>query len=395
MPRYESPEGWVATLKDNHVVIKDGLASYKVKQAKNGYFRKYIDGRSYSLGKDYKTVHPRLRQLEAEAKFEPACKETGKDLTVGQMTEGFYDWYRQQIAKGERRAISLKTHMTAHRFLRQAFDDDDRVNDLTPGDFRRLEKVCLAGNIRQNTARNRLNSCIAVFNWATDMYPGEVVVKRGLYLKRIDKKKQRAEKKEKNLPWTADEAQKVLSLSLRPEHSWRAVYGGQLHLAILIGLNTGSTPKEILEYTWADVEPDGWMTPPRSKNGNFRRFRLWPEVMALLGKRPATPSKPLLKWTVTGGIGSMVTRNFILLKKAENLPTGWTFYSTRTTLINNCYNAGFTSDVAAIECITGHSNNHASHFYRERPDDERIWAVLQSQREWLFGSDQTCHVKSR
>lgn len=57
----------------------------------------------------------------------------------------------------------------------------------------------------------------------------------------------------------------------------------QMRVMILLGLNCGFGPKDILDLTWKDIDGDR-TTLPRSKTGVCQTFRLWAETQEALKK---------------------------------------------------------------------------------------------------------------
>ena len=71
---------------------------------------------------------------------------------------------------------------------------------------------------------------------------------------------------------------------------------------------------------------------------------------------------------------------------------GLTFYSLRHTFQTVGEGA---KDLAAVQSIMGHaaSGSDMSATYRERVDDERLRAVVDHVRKWLFGVEKTGKTK--
>jgi integrase len=76
------------------------------------------------------------------------------------------------------------------------------------------------------------------------------------------------------------------------------------------------------------------------------------------------------------------------LRKAKIERPGLTFYALRHTFQTV---AEGVRDLSAVQAIMGHaaSGSDMSARYRERVDDERLLAVTEHVRKWLFGGSET------
>lgn len=134
---------------------------------------------------------------------------------------------------------------------------------------------------------------------------------------------------------------------------------------------------------------------PRPKTGVPRRCPLWPETVAALvraaavRREPAEGShselvfvtkygKPWSKATSDNPISNEIAK---LLKSLKLHRPGLNFYALRHTFETI---AGETRDQVAVDHIMGHARDDMASVYRERISDERLKAVTNSVREWLF-----------
>jgi integrase len=72
------------------------------------------------------------------------------------------------------------------------------------------------------------------------------------------------------------------------------------------------------------------------------------------------------------------------MRKADVKKPGRAFYAFRHTFEAV---AGESLDQAAIDFIMGHSRGDMASVYRERIGDDRLRAVADHVRKWLFGSE--------
>jgi len=174
---------------------------------------------------------------------------------------------------------------------------------------------------------------------------------------------------------------------------------------ILLGVNCGlgNSDIELLPAAAVDLNR-GWLTYPRGKTGIGRRVPLWTKTVAALdaaktqGFKPNDPAhEPLFfisrhgkSYISPAGNGYRVGQEMtITLGKAKinGQPVkrqGLSFYSLRHTFQTIAEGA---KDLAAVQAIMGHaaSASDMSAKYRERVDDERLKAVTDHVRGWLFG----------
>jgi len=173
----------------------------------------------------------------------------------------------------------------------------------------------------------------------------------------------------------------------------------QLRAMLFLGINAGFGCTDVATLPAKAVDlKNGWVTYPRVKTGVERRVPLWPEtVAAIQAAVEASPDakgdqKSLLfisqrgkafggakqtHWLVSG-------ETVALLKRLKLHRPGLGFYSCRHTLQTigeECH------DMPAVAAIMGHvarTNDMASR-YRERIADDRLKAVTDHLRHWLFG----------
>jgi integrase len=172
---------------------------------------------------------------------------------------------------------------------------------------------------------------------------------------------------------------------------------GQLRAMILLGINAGfgnadcgSLPRSAL-----DLEP-GWVTFPRPKTGIARRVALWPETVEAL--KEAIPDRPTPKkaehadlvfitkygapWSKSIDDSPITKETAKLLHELKiNGRAGLGFYTLRSTFRTV---ADETKDQAACDHIMGQELPHMSTNYRQGISDERLKAVADQVRHWLF-----------
>lgn len=186
---------------------------------------------------------------------------------------------------------------------------------------------------------------------------------------------------------------------------------GQLRAMILLGINAGfgQTDCATLPRTAIDLDA-GWIDFPRPKTGMPRRIPLWQETRDALAvalearpkpKRRADDQLAFLtrqghpwvrmrekakeraddptEWTPIDSVLLMFGR---LLTDCELKRPGLGFYALRHTFRTI---ADESKDQPAVNAIMGHDDGTMANVYRERIGDDRLRAVVDHVRGWLFG----------
>ena len=182
---------------------------------------------------------------------------------------------------------------------------------------------------------------------------------------------------------------------------------------ILLGINCGLGNSDIANLPIKAVDlKRGWLDFPRPKTGTPRRCPLWAETVAAIREAIDQRPKPkhqehagLLFITRHGGKWAQarveepdektgkrkmwsddpVGKEFTKLLTALKLKRpGLSFYALRHTFATV---ASGSRDQVAVNDVMGHTpaSNDMSAVYREAIDDDRLLAVVDHVRKWLFG----------
>jgi integrase len=164
---------------------------------------------------------------------------------------------------------------------------------------------------------------------------------------------------------------------------------------ILLGINGGLGNTDLGELPLSALDlKGGWLVYPRSKTGIPRRIPLWKETLAAIRKvidNRREPKDEAAKELLfignrgedyAGGYkGGPISKAFqrTLEKAGFN---GRTFYDLRRTFRTIASGA---KDLEATRSVMGHSSGHVEERYiQAMPDDERLRAVVNHVRSWLF-----------
>jgi integrase len=262
------------------------------------------------------------------------------------------------------------------------------VSDLRPDDF---------GTLRNRMAKKwglqRLCKTIqfvrCVFRYAFEAELIDRPVRFGPDFKRPSKKEFRVHRaKQGPKLFTAVEIRQLLA----------AAYP-QVKAMILLGINCGFGNSDCGNLPLSAVNLDAGMVDyPRPKTGIQRRSPLWPETVAAIREAIASrpqPKKPEHAGLVfvtrfgdswhTGTTDGPLSREVgkLLRKLGINSRKGLGFYTLRHTFRTLADEA---RDQPAADYIMGHEVAHMSSVYRETISDERLKAVTDHVRSWLFGN---------
>jgi integrase len=139
----------------------------------------------------------------------------------------------------------------------------------------------------------------------------------------------------------------------------------------------------------------GWVEFPRPKTGINRRAKLWPETVAAIREALAIqPSAGGLVFVMKDGArwaredtNNPVSRTMGRLLERLGINGRRNFYCLRHTFETI---GGESRDQVAVDHVMGHAPRAGdmASVYRERISDERLIAVADHVRQWLFGSVQ-------
>jgi integrase len=174
--------------------------------------------------------------------------------------------------------------------------------------------------------------------------------------------------------------------------------GAQLRAMVMLGINCGLGNADCGRLTGEALDlKRGWLDYARLKTGMPRRCPLWPETVAAIQEALACRREPkdpadagVVFVTRTGQawhtdtsespisyeVGKLLRRLGIGGRK------GLGFYTLRHTFRTVADEA---KDQPAADYIMGHEVAHMSSVYREGISDDRLRAVADHVRGWLFG----------
>jgi integrase len=261
------------------------------------------------------------------------------------------------------------------------------VEDLGPDDFAKLRERMARrwGVLRLLNFVQRVRS---LFKFAHDNRIIPAPVCFGSQFKRPSKKTVRLNRAAAGQKlFTAGEVRKLIDAA-----------SVQFRAMLLLGVNCGMGNSDCarLPLSALDLE-NGWLDFPRPKTGIARRCHLWPETVAALKdalaerrrQREGDAGDALVFITIYGSAWEQeentgpVPQAFSRLKDDVGMTAreGLGFYTLRHTFRTVADGA---KDQPAANRIMGHEVPHMSSIYREGISDERLRAVSEHVRGWLY-----------
>jgi integrase len=326
-----------------------------------------------------------LKQKDAlHAGRKPRIEAEG--TTVKKLCNQFLIDKQALVDSGELTQRSWDDYKAACVLIVGHFDKGRLLDDIDPDDFASLRKK-MAKKWGPVTLRNVIQRIRVVFKFAVDNGLTERVIRYGQGFKRPSQKTLRLHRAEQGPKlFAAQEVRRLIDAA-----------GVQLRAMILLAINGGMGNADCghLPLAALDLET-GIIDFPRPKTGIPRRCPLWPEtvqaVREALAKRPTPKSqehaglvfitKYGLPWAKDATDQTLAKEFGKLLKKLGiNGRKGLGFYTLRRAFRTV---ADESKDQPAVDYMMGHEVPHMSAVYRETISDDRLRAVADHVRAWLF-----------
>lgn len=340
--------------------------------------------------------------------------DTRTGCTIRDLCNAFLTAKQNRLEGGELSAHSFSEYQRTTDRIMAHFGRDRLVDDLRPDDFENFRKV-LAKDCGIVTLKSKINRARVVFKFASDSRLIDRPVEYGRAFDRPSAKLLRQARNEAGPRlFEADELQRILTtldgkpVKVKDEPKPVTLPAApEMKAMVLLGLNCGfgNTDVANLPLSALDLE-NGWVNYPRPKTAIQRRVPLWPETVEALkvaiAQRPAPvdPADADLCFLTNRGtrfvriqesktsegrnvtINSLSRRFEALLHALKiNGRRGLNFYALRHTFETQ---AGESKDQVAVDAIMGHVDPSMAANYRQRISDERLKAVVEVVRSWLF-----------
>jgi len=359
------------------------------------------DGRDDALA-DYNARRPGIlagrptrEEQAAEAAPEPEV------VTIKYLVNRFLTAKSRKVESKELAPRTFAEYQATGERVAQEFGKERSVQDLRVTDFEKL-RTKLARRFGPVRLGNEIHRVRSIFKYGFENGVLERPVVFGTEFKRPSKKVMRVHR--------AKKGEQLLDAA-----EIRALIGAatpQMKAMVLLGINCGFGNADCASLTKGAINlKTGWVNFPRPKTGIPRRSPLWPETVDALKAaiecraEPADPKhanlvfltwrgQPWVRIHLPNGMAKEAPNDprvdavglaFRSLKaKAGIVREGIGFYVFRHVLRTVCDG---TRDFPAINLIMGHADDYSmASAYRERIDDDRLRAVTDYVRQWLFES---------
>lgn len=289
---------------------------------------------------------------------------------------------------GELSPRSWADYKSAVDAVVEAFGKRRLVVDLAPEDF-----AALRNKLAKQWGPHRLAKTIQItrslFKYAFEAGLLSTPLRFGPGFKRPSKKTMRLHKVRQGVKlFNAEEIRRLLDAA-----------SVQLKAMILLGVNCGFGNADCGHLPASAVDLDrGWIDYPRPKTGIPRRCSLWPETVQAIIEALAERSEPKdhadagLVFITKYGQGwakdtsaTPLSAEFRKLMNGIGVGGHRNFYTLRHTFRTVADEA---KDQPAADLIMGHARDDMASVYRETIADERLRAVTEHVRRWLFPAGQ-------
>jgi integrase len=372
-----------------------------------GKWAKTIRGRTYYFGV-WSDPEGALRDYldQKDDLYAGRTPSSKGGLTVREVCNRFIASKRVDVDMGKLSPRTFCDYDRACRAVVEEFGAGRSVSDLGPTDFERMY-ARLAGQYGISTIGREVTVTRSIFRYA---YESDLIDKPVRFGPRFRapsktdrrKAKARAERENGKKLFTADEIRRLIEAA-----------DPQVKAMVLLAINGGLGNHDIASLPVSALDlKGGWLDFPRPKTGIDRRVPLWPETVESLQeaitkrRKPADEADAGLVFLTRFGLrwvryGFEETKAFgkkrIHAKQDNQLAkafgklldglgirrAGVGFYALRHTFETV---AGASKDQVAVDAIMGHVDASMAAEYRHGIDDDRLRAVVQHVREWLFGS---------
>lgn len=302
-------------------------------------------------------------------------------FTVADACDQFLHAKKAKVDSGELSPTTWQGYQLTAKQVAKKLGKKRLVEDLRGDDFDELRKFFAKKNGLVGL-KNKINHTRIIFKYAYDAELIDRPVRFGANFKRPSAKSIRRQRTPRMF-----EAAEIRTMLDNAKPAMKAM--------VLLGVNCGFGPTDVGTLTKSALDLDvGWVTFPRPKTGTERRIPLWPETVAAIqvaiAQRPQPATKELrtrVFLTRTGQSWNKDRTRYMTDQFHKFLSPlglhhkGRGFYALRHVFETI---GGESRDQVAVDAIMGHERGEMAAHYRERISDERLQAVVNTVRAWLY-----------
>lgn len=307
------------------------------------------------------------------------------EATVLDVATAYLAHREKDVDDGNLIVTTLSDFRIILRQFLEAVGAHRRVAELTPDDFQKAREA-LHDGCKLDRLRRKMKRVQMAFTWAAKMKIIETLPDYGPAFDAPPRGAVAREKDNRQHVFTAEQIWKLIKMAnVRHPAQWRAI--------VFMAINCAYGSRDISVLRLKDVDlRTGWATLPRTKTGNRRRAKLWPETVEairhyMVTERLGIDSDLLFlnsageRWSYVKGTTRVDTlgRNFRKVCKKLEIPET-SFYTLRRTFRTV---ADEVCDNPAVDLIMGHKDPTMGGVYRQYISDKRLFRVAKYVRKWL------------
>lgn len=366
-------------------------ADFPLTAHRNGQWCKKIRGKIHYFGPVVDPDAALSKYLEERDDLQAGRipnRERDNRTTTVDLVNRFIHRSRQRMEAGELSEVSYLDYFQVGELIVQHFGRTTDPEQLRPADFGEF-RFKMAAKYAPSRLAKIVAVCRMIFKWGFDSEYLDRMPRFGPDFSTPAKsthRRHRSEQEKKLLT-----AKEIKALIEAADPKWRAI--------ILLCINGGLGNSDVSRLRLNQVSGD-WLDFPREKTGIDRRIYIWPETLQAVEdykRHRETPKPeasdllflskhggPLIVVRSTGKRTDLTIEGFRRIAKKAGIHRPrmglyWLRHTYRTV-------ADAVRDRPAIDFTMGHSDGSMAANYRHDIADDRLQAVAEHVRDWLFAN---------
>jgi integrase len=296
-------------------------------------------------------------------------------LTVEHACNSFLTAKKQRVGSGELTTRTFGEYLRMCKRFAKSVGPLRLVSSLSPADFAAYRSM-MAERWNIVAVGNEITRVRTLFRWVAESRLIPEPVHFGPEFKRSSAKSLRRHRREQGKKlYEAEQIHRLLRQSGENMRAW-----------ILLGINAGFGPEDCATLPLSAVDLDSaWMSYERRKTEIERSCPLWPETVqalrAAIAARPVS-DEPNLFLNFQGAPYDSMTlcKQFRQIRCWAGINKSGLYWLRHTFQTI----AGGAKDEVAIRVVMGHADHSMGNTYREGVGRDRLLAVTNHVRAWLF-----------